>query len=218
MQNKIRFLALFIAFLFVLPLSAKEKKLSNPGKNEVILIGRITVKAKEDMNFIAQTRGLTEEEKNSKSKYAIPYFSPTEKDVKDDYEDYNDDFEDFKDDNPKIVFEEGEFFYAVYKVDKKTRNLKFDSPRKYFFFGSEKTFIWLPFDFNIDVPKDVSAMYIGTFSYETVGNDFVFNKIQHLDEYDLAQEELDKVTKKHFDLYRATLKDNPKESSDKKKK
>lgn len=204
MKNKMKFLAAAALCLFVFPLSAETKKVNNPGKNEVILIGRITVKAHEDMNFIAETRGLTEEEKKGTATYAIP-FAP------EDLDDFDDDYEDFIDDNERTMFNEGEFFYALYKVNKKTRNLKFDGAYKYRFFGSEKTFIWLPFDFNVDVPEGVSAMYLGTFSFETSGNDFTFSKIRHIDEYDLAQEELNKVTKKHFDLYRATLKDNPTE-------
>lgn len=210
MQNKIKILAVISAFLFVFPLSADIKKLNNPGKNEVILIGRITVKANEDMNFVAETRGLTDKEKEGKANYAIP-FAPEDPD------DFDDDYEDFVDDNPKTIFNEGEFFYAVYKVNNKTRNLKFDGAYKYRFFGSEKTFIWIPFDFNVDVPKGTSAMYLGTFSFETSGNDFTFTKVRHLDEYELAQDELNKVTKKHFDLYRADLKDNPDTEETKKK-
>ncbi|WP_407427108.1 hypothetical protein [Treponema sp.] len=210
MQNKIKFIAAFTALFFAVPLFAKDSKVKNPGKNEVILIGKIVVKPTEDMNFYAQTRGLKDEEKSKSASYHIP-FAPEDPD------DYDDDYEDFVDDNPKVIFEEGEFFYAKFKVNKKTRNLQFNGMTKYRFFGSDKTFVWVPFDFNVDVPKDVSAMYLGSFYFETEGQDFVFKNANHIDEYELAQEALDKVTKKHFDLYRADLKENPKEESKKKK-
>ncbi|MBQ4377617.1 MAG: hypothetical protein II821_00250 [Treponema sp.] len=205
MRNKIKFIAVICAVFLAGQAFAKDAKIKNPGKNEVILVGRIVVKTEQDMNFYATTRGLKEEEKKA-AKYNIP-FAP------EDLDDIDDDYEDFVEDNPKIIFEEGEFFVARYKVDKKTRNLKFVNVPKYRFFGSEKTFIYIPFDYNVDVPKGVEAMYIGSFYYTTTGSDFVFSKINRVDEYELAQEALDKMTKKHFDLYRAdsNLKENPKE-------
>ena len=203
MQNKIKFIAVICAVFFAMPLFAKDQKVKNPGKNEVILIGRIVVKPEEDMNFYAQTRGLKEEDKKA-SQYGIP-FAP------EDLDDIDDDYEDFVDDNPKTIFEDGEFFCARYKVNKKSRNLKFENMIRYYFFGSQKTYIWLPFDFNVDVPKDAQAMYLGSFYFTTTGSDFSFKKIQNIDEYDLAKEELKKFTKKDFELYRAQLKDNPKE-------
>ena len=208
MKTRISILSLALCVLFVLPAFSADKKLSNPGKNEVILIGRIMVKSDADFNFIAKTRGVNEKYLNDKPTYHIP-FAP------EDENDYDDDYEDFVDDNPKVVFEDGEFFAAVYKVNKKTRNLKFSGMLKYAFFGVKNSFIWLPFDFNIDVPQDVKAMYLGSFYFETTGTDFVFKKTAHPDEYELAQEALDKVTKKHYDLYRADLKDNPKEEEKK---
>lgn len=205
MQNKIKFIAAACAVFFAMPLFAKDKKVKNPGKNEVILIGRIVVKPEQDMNFYAQTRGLKEEEKKA-SEYVIP-FAP------EDLDDFADDYEDFVDDNPKILYNDGEFFCARYKVNKKSRNLKFQDMLKYYFFGSYRTFIYLPFDFNVDVPKDVEAMYLGSFYFTTTGSDFTFKKVENIDEYDLAQDELNKVTKKKFELYRAHLKENQKEEN-----
>jgi hypothetical protein len=204
MKTRISILSLALCVLFVLPAFSADKKVGNPGKNDVILIGRIVVKSDADLNFIAKTRGVDEKYINDKPVYYIP-FAPEDPD------DYDDDYEDFVDDNPKVLFEDGEFFAARYKVNKKTRNLKFSGMVKYAFFGVQNSYIWLPFDFNIDVPEGVQAMYIGTFYFETAGYDFVFKKTSHVDEYELAQEALDKVTKKHFDLYRADLKENPKE-------
>lgn len=201
MKNKITFLTVLAALLFTVPLYAKDGKIENPEKNEVIIIGRISVKAKQDMNFYAQTRGVKDSEKENRSTYQIPF-------ALDDSKDSDKNLLEFVKANPKLYFNDGEFFYARYKVDKKTRNLKFKSATEYYFFNSGKTFIYLPFDFNIDVPKDVQAMYVGSFYFETSGNDFIFTKINHVDEYELAQDELNKVTKKQFDLYRADLKEN----------
>lgn len=207
MRNKIKFIAVICAVFLAGQAFAKDDKIKNPGKNEVILIGRIIVKPEEDMNFYATTRGVKEEEKKV-AIYNLP-FAPEDPD------DIDDDYEDFVEDNPKLLFEEGEFFCARYKVNKKTRNLKFINLIKYRFFGSEKTFIYIPFDYNVDVPKDVKAIYLGSFYFTTTGSDFTFKKMNHVDEYELAQEALDKVTKQHFDLYRGDLKENPREESNK---
>ena len=208
MKNLVKFGTIFAIFLLALPIFAKDDKLKNPGKNEVILVGRVVVKTEENMEFYAKTRGIAETEKPST--YAIP-FAP------EDPNDYDDDYEDFVDDNQKQVFNDGEFFYAVYKVNKKTRNMKFDGMSRYKFFGTNKAFIYIPFDFNLDVPEGIPAVYLGSFYFTTTGSNFTFKSIDHIDEYELAQEALDKVTKKHFDLYRADLKENPKEEGKKKK-
>lgn len=205
MQNKIKIIAAICAVFLAGQAFAKDEKIKNPGKNEVILVGRIVVKPEEDMNFYAATRGLKDDEKKTAT-YSIP-FAP------EDLDDIDDDYDDFLANNPKTIFEEGEFFCARYKVNNKTRNLKFINLIKYCFFGSDRTFIYLPFDYNVDVPKDVQAIYLGSFYFTTTGSDFTFKKINHVDEYELAQAALDKVTKKHFDLYRGNLKENPKEKN-----
>lgn len=201
-NKKTLFAALVAALICMIPVSAKDNKVKNPGKNEVILIGRITVKTDYDMDFLAKTRGIADEAKNKPGQYVIP-FAPEDPD------DFSDDYEDFVEDNPSVVFTNGEFFYARYQVNKKTRNLKFDRAYKYYFFESSMSYIWLPFNFNIDVPAGVEAMYVGSFYFDTAAPDFVFKSIRLEDEYDEAKEFLDTVTKKSFNLYRADLKANP---------
>ncbi|MCR5218928.1 hypothetical protein [Treponema sp.] len=197
---KVKFIILAASLFASASLFADDPKVKNPGKNEVIIVGRVVVTPKEDMEFIADTRKVAEEDRGKAGTYHIP-FAPEDPD------DFDDDLEDFDDDNKKVFFSDGEFFYARYQVNSKTRNLRFPAVFRYYFFDSIDTAIYLPFDINVDVPKGVSAMYIGSFYYTTTGNDFMVS-CNHVDEYDLAQEFLDKVTKKHFDLYRADIKEN----------
>ncbi len=204
MKNRIKIMLLSVFTLLIMPLSAEKKlpeKIKSPNKNEVIVVGKISVKPKENMNFFAETRGLSEEEKKTPNTYFVP-FTPLVSGK------YDDEFLEFIMRNPSVIFTDGDFFCACYKMKSGSRNLKFEGATKYSFFGNDKTFIWLPFDFNIDVPKDVKAVYIGSFYYETSGNDFTLTNFKHVDEYELAQEALDKMSEKHFDLYRADLKEN----------
>lgn len=211
MKNKIKFISALLAVLIAGQSFAKDskevEKIKKVGKNEVIVVGRISVTPEEDMEFYAKTRGVREDEKKTDS-YNVPYSMLALSDT--------DEYVDFLEKNPKISFEKGEFFYAVYKFDKKTRNIQFENATEYTFFGSLKTFIYIPFNYNVDVPENVKAIYIGSFYYKTTGSDFTLKNFSHVDEYELAQEALDKVTKEHYTLYRADLKENA--SEEKKKK
>ncbi len=210
MKNKIKFISALLAVLIAGQSFAKDskevKKIKKVGKNEVIVVGRIAVTPEEDMDFYAKTRGIKDDEKNADSyKIPISVFALSD----------DDEWEDFIEKN-KMTFDKGEFFYAVYKFDKKTRNIEFRTIIEYAFFGSVRTLIYIPFNFNVDVPENVKAIYIGSFYYKTTGSDFTLKNFSHVDEYELAQEALDKVTKEHYQLYRADLKDNA--SEEKKKK
>ena len=72
-NKKTLFAALVAALICMIPVSAKDNKVKNPGKNEVILIGRITVKTDYDMDFLAKTRGIADEAKNKPGQYVIPF-------------------------------------------------------------------------------------------------------------------------------------------------
>lgn len=209
MKNKFGFIALLALLFAAIPAFSEDEKIKEPGKNEVVLVGKFVVKASQDMDFIAKTRNLSNEEKKGRANYTLP-FAPV------DMDDIRDDYDDFKKANKKLDFDEGQFFYATFKVNKKTRNLEFVYPVKYRFFGSEKTFIYIPFDFNIDIPEGIQAAYIGSFYCETKGKDFAFSSIKNVDEYDAAQEALNRVAEKKLRLYRANIKENIHEEAKKK--
>lgn len=179
-------------------------KLNKPKNDEVILIGKISVTPEENMDFYAESRGLSDVLKSKNGTYYLPFASKKDKSFEKDYEN-------FKKTNWKQQFNDGEFFYATYKLNKSSRNMKFNCLSAYWFFGSPNTFIYLPFDFNFDVPEEVKAVYIGSFSFTTTGDNFAIKSVKTRDEYEAAQKVLDSVTEEHYDLYRPYIKENPKE-------
>lgn len=179
-------------------------KFSTPKNDEVILIGKISVTPEENMDFVAETRGLSDILKSEQGTYYLPFASKKDKSFEKDYEN-------FKKTNWKQQFNDGEFFYAVYKLNKSTRNMKFNCLSAYWFFNSPNAAIYLPFDFNFDVPEGVKAVYIGSFSFTTTGDNFAIKSVKTRDEYEAAQKVLDSVTEEHYDLYRPYIKENPKE-------
>ena len=58
----------------------------------------------------------------------------------------------------------------------------------------------------VDVPDDVDAIYLGTFNYYVTGDNFTIDNLERIDEYDVAQEELDRRLGTHCDMARAVLK------------
>ena len=179
--------------------AADKKKIANPSSKQVILVGKVSVKADEDMDFIATTRGLTEQERLEGHTYKMPFVPGstfTRAIIK----------ESEKFEKQQTVYSDGEFFCLVYNLNKK-RNISFEK-MNYYFFNSEKSYIRLPLDFNFDVPEDVSAVYVGNLNFSVTGDDFVISSAGVTDDYEAAQEVLDSMTKKHFDLYRADLAEN----------
>ena len=67
-------------------------------------------------------------------------------------------------------------------------------------------FAGAPAYFDVDIPEGIDAIYLGTFNYYVTGDNFTISDIELLDEYDLAQEELDRSLGKHCDMARAVLK------------
>ena len=76
----------------------------------------------------------------------------------------------------------------------------------YYFNGSNKMKLQLPISYNIQVPEGENFLYVGTLVYEFEGDDFSLKRITILDEYDEAQEELNRLFKnKSYKLCRVEL-------------
>ncbi|MBD5440202.1 MAG: hypothetical protein HDR33_04175 [Treponema sp.] len=76
----------------------------------------------------------------------------------------------------------------------------------YYFNGSSKMKLMLPISYNIQVPEGENFLYVGTLVYEYEGDDFSLKGITILDEYDEAQEELNRLFKnKSYKLCRVDL-------------
>ncbi len=76
----------------------------------------------------------------------------------------------------------------------------------YYFNSSTKMELRLPISYNIQVPEGENFLYIGTLVYEFEGDDFSLKGITILDEYEEAQEFLNKLIKNNpYKLCRVEL-------------
>ena len=169
--------------------------------SKIIVVGRVNVVFDEDRDFIFKTRGLDEAQKDKTDGYSVPYIAdPSDplganwsKYLKENVTDYD----------------IGDFFIVSYRKPKKGENiLRFRSAFPMYFFCDARAKIYLPLPsyFDVDIPDGVDALYLGTFNYYVTGDNFTITDFEHIDEYDLAQEELDRALGTHCDMARAILK------------
>ena len=110
----------------------------------------------------------------------------------------------------KEFYSEGEVFCTAIPFDdsdKKRITSREGRYMLYFFNGSSKMELRLPISYNIpEVPEGENFLYVGTLVYEYEGDDFSLKGITILDEYDEAQEELNRLFKnKSYKLCRVEL-------------
>lgn len=169
--------------------------------SKVIIVGKINVIYDEDRDFIFKTRGLPETAADKPDTYTVPY-------VMDSSDTFGNNSSKYYKDN-QTDYPIGETFIVQVKRMKKTPNtLTFMRSFPMFFFDSAmaKINLYLPEYFEVDVPDDVNAIYLGTFNYYVTGDNFTISDFERIDEYDVAQEELDRLLGSHCDLARAVLK------------
>ncbi len=169
--------------------------------SKVIIVGKINVIYDEDRDFIFKTRGLPEKIAENPDTYIVPYVMDSSDTFGSNASKY------FKENQTEYPI--GETFVVQLKRMKKTPNtLTFKRNFTMYFFGSDWAKITLPLPayFEVDVPDDVNAIYIGTFNYYVTGDNFTISSFERIDEYDVAQEELDRRLGTHCDMARAALK------------
>lgn len=172
-----------------------------PDSKKVIFVGKVNVIFDESRDFIFKTRGLPDSSAGKPDTYVVPY-------VEDPSDTFGSNKSTFVKEN-QTEYNIGETFIVQIKRLKKTPNtFKFSGIFNMYFFGSTKAMIYLPLPaaFEVDVPNDLQAIYLGTFNYYVTGDNFTIHDIERIDEYDTAQEELDRLLGKHCDMARAVLK------------
>lgn len=109
----------------------------------------------------------------------------------------------------KIFYSDGEVFCSAMVFtdsDKKRITSQEGRYMPYYFNGSSKMELRLPISYDIQVPEGENFLYIGTLVYEYEGDDFSLKRITIVDEYDEAQEELNRLFKnKSYKLCRVAL-------------
>lgn len=154
-------------------------------KNEIVcLVGKVIVKYNGDLDRIRKYRGLGENFVGKESIYKPIGHAD------------------------KAVYSDGELFCGLVRLPESgdmviTSNknsvtnggnyvhISYNYMR-YYFNGSAKMELTLPISYNIKVPEGEKFLYIGTLVYEFEGDFFTLKKITVVDEYDEAQEELNK--------------------------
>ena len=169
---------------------------------KVIIVGKINVVYDESRDFIFKTRGLPETAADKADTYVVPY-------VMDSSDTFGNNSSKYYKEN-QTEYAIGDTFIVQVKRNKKTPNtLTFMRNFTMYFFNSNMAKIYLPLPgatIEVDVPDDVDAIYLGTFNYYVTGDNFTIDNLERIDEYDVAQEELDRALGSHCDMARAVLK------------
>ena len=188
-------------------LSAKSKYIDVPGNNEVTVVGRLNFTSDMDKNFLFEAFKVDEDKRNYPDIYVLPYIPGSaglltnvhsaKEIMKFDRQAYG---------------VNGDYFFVQYKL-LKDRTLYF-SGITIFIGGSYELPVWLPLNFKVTVPEKEKFLYLGDFTFTAKG--FAFELSASVkDNYEDAQEALNKVTRKEYDLCRASLEKITEEDLDK---
>ena len=173
---------------------------------KVIIVGKINVVYDESRDFIFKTRGLPETAADKADTYVVPY-------VMDSSDTFGSNSSKYYKEN-QTEYPIGDTFIVQVKRNKKAPNtLTFKRNFPMYFFDNGRATIYLPLPLTsntaaleVDVPDDVDAIYLGTFNYYVTGDNFTIDNFERIDEYDVAQEELDRRLGTHCDMARAVIK------------
>lgn len=180
---------------------AQSSKLTKIDSNKIIVVGKINVIYDEDREFIFKTRGVDEKLIDNPDTYTVPYiYDKNDTFAKNEIKYYKEN---------QTEYPVGDFFMVQYNIPKKgDKVLQFRYRYDMYYYGSRNAqlFLYLPAWYDVDIPDGVEALYLGTFNYYVTGDNFTIDSIERVDEFDLAQEELDRVLGTHVDMARAVLK------------
>ena len=200
MKKLTRFLITGLLFFTVGFNSFAEEPNLKFDSNKIIVVGKVNVIYDEDREFIYNTRNIPETLIESPDTYIVPYIS-------DPNETWWTDKTRFTKEN-QIEYPIGDFFIVQYNIPKKGEKiLQFRDGFSMNFYSSIKASIDLPlpFPFDLEIADNAFAIYIGTYNYYITGDDFTIVDIEIVDEYEQAQEELDRALETHCDLIKSVL-------------
>ena len=190
------FTGILLALAMLLPLSARtgrKKQKNQKNQEEVILVGKVTVIPKMNMDFIAKSRRLTQENLEVPHQYTAPIFSSSATTR-------------YEVDSLYVWFKDGAYFYRSYAVpDDRHMELKY---LLYYFYGNRKLETVIPLAINFDVPEGTKALYLGDFTFTVSGDDFAVTGMQVSYSQEEAQAALDAAMKEQYTLKLADWKDN----------
>ena len=86
----------------------------------------------------------------------------------------------------------------------KTDRFSLDGFRIYLF-GDKSAWIFLPIGRDIQIPDDEQYLYLGNYTYSFAGDNFMVDDVVKTDDFDEAQELLNRKLGKKVQLVRAVL-------------
>ena len=190
---------MFFLLCGTIAVCAKEQPLKEPGKNQVMLVGRLSLLRELNNDFYSKTLGIGEKNKNKRHTYGFQIVPRG---------------------NLQTVSMGtilGDYFFITVKIPK---NGRFPLDGFYIFLFSEGErepsahFIFLPFGMDVPVSSENRYVYVGSYTYSFAGDNFVVDSIKQKDEFDEAQALLNQKLGKNVQLTRAVLLD-PEESQKK---
>ena len=190
---------MFFLLCGTIAVCAKEQPLKEPGKNQVMLVGRLSLLRELNNDFYSKTLGIGEKNKNKRHTYGFQIVPRG---------------------NLQTVSMGtilGDYFFITVKIPK---NGRFPLDGFYIFLFSEGErepsahFIFLPFGMEVPVSSENRYVYVGSYTYSFAGDNFVVDGIKQRDEFDEAQALLNQKLGKNVQLTRAVLLD-PEESKKK---
>ena len=200
MKNKTIFIA--AALLCLCAATFATEKVQEPGKNQVLLVGKVSLLKDLDRDFYIQTLGLDPSLRDKNHTYG---FLPDPK----------------RDDILTVPIDTviGDYFFIPVKIPK-TGRFPLQGFFVFLFSEGEKEpsahFIYLPFGMDVPVSSENRYVYVGSYTYSFAGDNFVVDGIKQKDEFDEAQALLNQKLGKNVQLTRAVLLD-PEESQKKTK-
>lgn len=199
MKNK--YAAVFLFLLCTVSLTfAQNEKIKEPGKNQVMLVGRVSMLQDIDRDFYIKTLDLDPELRDKNHVYG---FLPNPK-----YDDLV---------SVPIDTVIGDYFFVSVKIPKNGRFplkgffvfLFTDGEKKIDIAGNiyiaRSRHIYLPFGMDVQVSSENRYVYIGSYTYSFAGDNFMVDDVQRRDEFDEAQDILNVRLGKEVPLTRAVL-------------
>ena len=181
------------------------QKVKNPGKNQVILVGKVNVTTSATNEFIAESRSVkTPVAKGKKNTIENGvYAKPAKLTAKHTYKMNN--WDNSKKAAKKfasgqtVTLDQETYFVLVYDVPE-NHVIDFDTTVEYKFFNSDYAKIELPFDLSIAVPYGETALYIGEFSYTLEDTTFAVKEVNHTSVKGDIYETFEKLYKNKYQL------------------
>ncbi|WP_428770372.1 hypothetical protein V1L52_00680 [Treponema sp. HNW] len=199
MKNK--YVCIFVLLLCaVSTIVAQNAKVKEPGKKQVLLVGRVSLLQDIDRDFYIKTLDLNPELRDAPHRYGF-LTSPNAQ-------------------IPSVPIDSviGDYFFIPIKIPKDGRfSLKgffvflftpeSNKLTKGNIFYERARHIYLPFGMDVQVSPENRYVYIGSYTYSFAGDNFMVDGVQRRDEFDEAQDILNARLGKEVQLTRAVLTD-----------